>query len=66
MVFKKLKNMAVVENSKHTVILNTFKNRFTNVWNKYKIFEYCSILEEKEEVIHADCKSEIIKKYNLI
>ena len=55
----------IINNSKHTIALNTYKARFANLYNKYKVFEYCDILKEKEEVIHPDSKVAILALHKI-
>jgi len=55
--------MQLINNKKHTVIKNN--GVFNYNYNQYQIFEYCEVLEMKDEVKHPTFKKEILKKYNL-
>tara|TARA_R110000744_G_scaffold82750_1_gene162561 strand:+ start:352 stop:516 length:165 start_codon:yes stop_codon:yes gene_type:complete len=54
--------MILVNNKKHTII---DKGYGVFNYNKYKVFEFCNIIQEKDEVKHPTFKKEILKLYNL-
>jgi hypothetical protein len=54
--------MEIIKNKKHTIIDNGY-GVFN--YNRYQVFEFCNILEIKDEVKHPTYKKEILKIYNL-
>lgn len=55
--------MQLINNKKHTIIKKDGVFNFN--YNQYRIFEYCKILDLKDEVKHPTYKKQILKIYNL-
>ena len=54
--------MQIIKNNKHTII---DKGYGVFNYNRYQIFEFCNILEIKEEVKHPTYKKKILSNYGL-
>ena len=53
--------MIIIKNDKHTIVRK--KGNFNFIYNKYTIYEYCKIIEQKEEVKNSSFKKEILNLY---
>ena len=53
----------LIENKRHTIKHNGITRNF--IYNAYTIYEYCDIVEDKEEVKHPSYKINILKSYGI-
>lgn len=52
----------IIENERHTI----FDKKYgVFAYNRYVVFEYCPIIECKEEIKHPTFKIKILKIYNI-